>query len=317
MLLAASPALAEPPALGLPIDCTLGETCFIQNYVDADPGPEGADFTCGPLTYDGHKGTDFALPSFAAMEAGVTVLGAAPGMVVAIRDGMPDTGRDGTPPDVLAGKDCGNGVVVDHGDGWQTQYCHMKQGSIAVARGDRVEAGTPLGEVGYSGNTQFPHVHLSLRQDDRVVDPFNTDGAVTCGVDDGPQDDLWSTPIGYVSAGLIAVGMDSGVPAYDAIKAGDAAHGTLPADIPALVGWAYAFGGQAGDIVDIALTDPSGALFYRHEAALDKGQAQFFRAAGKRTPPGGWADGDWIVDARILRGGAVLDAMRATVRIGG
>jgi len=78
LLLLAAPAAAGSFLLNPPVDCTLGETCFIQNFVDRDPGPGAADFTCGPMTYDGHKGTDFALPSLAAMRQGVDVLAAAP-----------------------------------------------------------------------------------------------------------------------------------------------------------------------------------------------------------------------------------------------
>ena len=91
--LTAPMALAEP-RLALPLDCTLGETCFIQNYVDADGGPGAADFTCGGLSYDGHKGTDFALLSHSAAQAGVNVLAAAPGVVRAVRDGVADHWRD-------------------------------------------------------------------------------------------------------------------------------------------------------------------------------------------------------------------------------
>jgi hypothetical protein len=45
------------------------------------------------LSYDGHTGTDFALPSLAAMQAGVAVTASPPPrQVAALRDGMPDTG---------------------------------------------------------------------------------------------------------------------------------------------------------------------------------------------------------------------------------
>jgi len=47
--------------LEFPLDCTLDETCFIQQFVDNDPSAIATDFACGSLTYDGHKGTDFAL----------------------------------------------------------------------------------------------------------------------------------------------------------------------------------------------------------------------------------------------------------------
>src|SRR5262249_35663984 len=47
--------------LGLPIDCEVGRSCVIQNYVDHDPSPNARDYQCGTLTYDGHNGTDFRL----------------------------------------------------------------------------------------------------------------------------------------------------------------------------------------------------------------------------------------------------------------
>ena len=39
-------------------------------------------------------------------------------------------------PTATAGRNCGNGVTLDHGDGWQTQYCHMRRGSVAVKVAD-------------------------------------------------------------------------------------------------------------------------------------------------------------------------------------
>ena len=96
-----------------PIACTLGETCHVQNYVDRDPGPGTADVGCGNLTYDGHDGTDFALPNLAAMQAGVQVLAAAPGRVRGIRDGMPDIAISDPAAPPLNGRDCGNGVAID------------------------------------------------------------------------------------------------------------------------------------------------------------------------------------------------------------
>ena len=37
------PATAEAFSLSLPVDCTLGDTCYIQHYVDRDRGPGGRD----------------------------------------------------------------------------------------------------------------------------------------------------------------------------------------------------------------------------------------------------------------------------------
>lgn len=37
---------------------------------------------------------------------------------------------------------------------------HLRQGSVVVSVGQSVVSGTPLGEVGNSGNTTQPHLHI-------------------------------------------------------------------------------------------------------------------------------------------------------------
>jgi hypothetical protein len=63
---------------------------------------------------------------------------------------------------VGAGLVLGNHVVVDHGDGVYAAYAHLRRGSPLVAEGDRVQAGQQLAEVGNSGNTTEPHLHVQL-----------------------------------------------------------------------------------------------------------------------------------------------------------
>ncbi len=304
----AIPAMAGELPLGQPIDCDLGTTCFIQQYVDHDSGPGAKDFTCGSLSYDNHKGTDFGLPSFKAMRHGVNVLASAPGTVRGLRDGMPDTGFSAKTAALIDGKDCGNGVVIDHGDGWQTQYCHMKRGSITVAKGQHVGAGTVLGQVGFSGRTQFPHLHLSVRKDGRVVDPFDPDGQITCGKPE--QITLWGTPPLYVPGGLLTAGFSTEIPKYSTVKDGTAGKEALPLDAPALVVWGYAFGARAGDVLRIEILAPGG-LFLAKTVALDKPQAQFFRAAGKRRPAQGFAPGQYRGYIALIRDDRVIDEIHA------
>src|SRR5689334_18360626 len=154
---------ADPIVLDLPLDCTLGETCAIQQYVDHDASAAARDYQCGSLSYDGHNGTDFRLLSRALQRAGVNVLAAADGLVLRVRANVEDVII--APNDTLPDPDrmCGNGLVIAHRDGWETQYCHLAKDSLSVRPGQRVTAGTPLGRVGLSGATQFPHLHFAVR----------------------------------------------------------------------------------------------------------------------------------------------------------
>ena len=173
---------ADGLVLDLPLACTLGETCLVQQYVDHDPSPAARDYQCGTLSYDGHNGTDFRLPSLAAQRAGVDVLAAAPGVVVRLRNDMDDVAMPEGGRIALGNRLCGNGLVIAHREGWETQYCHMARGSVRVEAGQSVEAGTPLGRVGLSGATVFPHLHFTVRHNGAIVDPFAFGAAAdSCG----------------------------------------------------------------------------------------------------------------------------------------
>ncbi len=308
--LAAGP-VAGDLRLETPVDCTLGVDCYIQQSVDHDPGPGASDFQCGPLTYDGHKGTDFALPSLSAIRAGVDVLAAAPGLVVGVRDGMEDARQIGPDAPDVNGRECGNGVVVQHDGGWETQYCHLKNGSVAVTARDRVEAGDVLGQIGLSGQTQFPHLHLSVRKDGEVIDPFDPDGKLSCNAP--AHQTLWADNLDMQPGGLITAGFAPEVPEYEAIKQGSAAADVIAADQP-LVVWGYAFGGREGDTLHLRIEGPQGHVM-DESTALEKTQSQLFRAVGRRAPSGGWMPGNYVGEIQMIRDGVVLDAAQTIVYV--
>jgi len=122
---------------------------FDNNY-----GAAGcSDYNCGDRCYNGHTGIDFPLGY------GTTVLAAASGRVVRVVQGCADYGYLGN----TCGARCGNYVSIDHDDGTNTIYCHMRNGSIPVREGQRVSCGQEIGQSASSGNSTGPHLHLGWR----------------------------------------------------------------------------------------------------------------------------------------------------------
>lgn len=88
-------------------------------------------------------------------------------VVEAVSDVPENDFRDGRMVEakVPAGMDpkgLGNHVMIDHGNGEFSLLLHMKQGSVAVKAGQRVRAGERIGQVGFSGDAIFPHLHYAL-----------------------------------------------------------------------------------------------------------------------------------------------------------
>ncbi len=309
LLLLATPASALE--LSFPVACILGEDCYLQNLFDHDPGPGATDAACGPLAYDAHDGTDIALPTLADQVQGVEVLAAAPGVVAGLRDALPDIPQGAPDSPDVAGVECGNGVVIRHPDGWETQYCHMARGSIAVQEGQEVTAGTVLGRIGLSGNTEFPHLHLSVRKDGAEVDPFAPEAAATCGA--LPEQTLWADPIPFPEGGPTDAGFATAVPDYEAIRAGTADAAPSPGEPLVLFGLIYS--GREGDVVRLVIQGPDGAEVISDETPLERTQALLFRAAGLRAPPEGWPAGTYAGTVTLLRDGEEIGRREAEVEM--
>jgi hypothetical protein len=241
------------------------------------------------------------------MEQGVPVLAAADGTVRAVRDGEPEgeislRGKAG-----IKGREAGNAVVVVHADGFETQYSHLKSGSVAVQPGQQVAAGQRLGLVGLSGSTEFPHLEVSVRLAKQPVDPFtglnSSDG---CG---SARQPLWSqvalaSPVlVYRSSGLLEAGFFV-APPKDTI-AMLRHQGWIESradDPPTLVFGALVFGPKHGDIWTLRLTGPDGAVLAEAQSTQERDQAQAMRYIGKKRGAG-WTPGRYRGEFHLTRGG--------------
>ena len=69
-------------------------------------------------------------------------------------------------------------IILDHGDGLESWYAHLS--SRLVYEGLRVRTGSAIANVGNTGRSAAPHLHLTIKLDGEAVDPlpyFTTSGA--------------------------------------------------------------------------------------------------------------------------------------------
>jgi hypothetical protein len=97
---------------------------------------------------------------------GKPLLAPADGVVTFVVDGHPDQ-RIGT---VDNRHQAGNHVVIDIGRGRFIMMGHLRPGSIRVRVGDRVRAGQEIAQVGNSGNTDQPHLHIQAQNQPSGID---------------------------------------------------------------------------------------------------------------------------------------------------
>lgn len=269
-----------------PLSCTYGEDCWLVNYVDVDPADGVAqDFKCKRKTYDGHKGSDFAIGSIAQMREGVDVLAAMKGTVLRVRDGEDDRLKTDEELASITAKnrDCGNGVLIDHGDGLQTIYCHLRQNSVVVKPKQKVKAGQKIAQVGMSGRAEFPHVHFGVLWEGGIVDPFtgvtNADG---CGL---MKADMWleGLPVGYEPVVIFDGGFRANAPDFKAIERGDDAHPeVLSLQSAAFVLWAGFYNVEQGDEVVMRIKDPDGVVFHERREVVEKTRTRQYYFTGRK-----------------------------------
>ena len=306
----------EPPQLGFPVDCQLNGNCWIANYVDVDPAENSIkDFTCNAKTYDGHKGTDFALASRDAMMDGVNVLATLDGKVLRLRDGESDHVKTSEEFETLseANKDCGNGVIIDHSDDLVTFYCHLKNGSITVKPGDEVKKGDIIAQIGQSGVAEFPHLHLALIHNDKYIDPFTghskEDG---CGKF---TDNLWEDDLKYAPYALYDSGFANVVPDFKAIDAGTRPNENITKDSAAFIYWISFYQIEKGDKISMAVRDPNGNIFVERQIIAEKNRARQHYYTGRKLANIELKPGTYTATTTIKKKGHEPISVETTIEI--
>ena len=240
---------------------------------------------------------------------GVAVVAMAGGTVLRSRDGEPDHLVTSEADKVaVADKECGNGMIIDHGGGFEAQYCHLRQGSLVVKGGDAVKRGQKLGEIGASGLAQFPHVHVTVRHDGKTIDPMTGHELLAGCLKAGETTRSLFAPeivaaLGEGESELIDFGLAGGPVDHAALSAlGPPPQATIAS--PAIVGWGWFINLRDGDRVVVLLSGPDGhQISINRSEPLERAKASYSAFAGKKGAP---KPGLYEVKVAVERGGSML-----------
>lgn len=311
-------AQEQVPTFGTPVACELGRQCFVQQYVDMDPASGTLDPFCENSTYDGHSGTDVRVLSMTDMAEGVSVLAVADGTVLRTRDGDPDRlVLDAVDREAVSGRECGNGVIMEHAGGIETQYCHLRSGSVRVAPGDSVTKGQPIGAIGASGLAEFPHVHLGVRRAGETIDPVTglAQGAscdASANLDHSLFDPAVARLMAVVGPQRLASGLADG-PVTEAMLVAGGPPAAPRRDASAIVGWSWLVNLRKGDRLTVRLLAADATVFAENEIPpLDRDKATYVAYAGRKRSP---VPGDYTVETVVLRGDAIVLSAGTTLQV--
>ncbi len=233
---------------------TAGVNWRITNFADLDVRPGTLrDFNGGEFTYDtdsfGHDAIDLTPGPFSRTDAGARVFAAADGVVAFINDGAFDrnTAFGTSVPPV-------NYVTISHGNGWATEYLHLRRDSVSVKVGDAVMAGDFLGWMGSSGQSTGAHVHFSVTYNNHSVETMLD------------QSTYWVTPPAYPADYRHVLGSGFSTQAPTSSEWDE-----QPSDIRTFVRggsvyfWIMAGAMMPGDIRTVRFFRPDGTVFFERD----------------------------------------------------
>jgi len=285
-----------------PVNCTLGEDCFILFYPDAYNTTRQADHKCGLRTFDQNQATVITSHSIQQMLNGIAVLAAADGKVTKVKKDS-ELSDDDNQYIKNSSENCGNQVVISHGQGWETHYCFLKPDSILVSPKQIIKKGEQIAEMGSVGYTQsLPNLYFYVYHNNKAVDPFV--GPITYPSCNSIQKPLWDTMIPYQSLNVIGAGVDDRPINRDYITEFGGMHKNRINSTSKNFGfWIFVAGLLDGDEEIFEVYEPGGNLEHNYQGVIKnfKGFHYYINAIEFDKPAKGFKKGTWKLRYLALR----------------
>lgn len=305
---------ASASPLMFPLVCEAGQGCFVIGYPDVDKTPDSAkDYACGPATHESDPFLRIGLPDVATLTLGMFVVAADKGRVIDATDGLSDTVAASKAQIKKGTSVCGNGVVIDHGRGLTTAYCHLRRGSIRVKNGDVVEKGQVIASAGQSGVALWPQLAFSIQKNGYTIDPITGGSpAEGCGFKARDVVELPEVFKTYQPAAIVNLGFSIGPQTSQNVALGKAERfAQIAPSSPSITLWGMIVGLKKGDTVKTTLADGRGRIFHQQNLVMDQDRERQLINFGRQRGYAYWRAGTYSGEVVVTRS---INAKDYTIR---
>ena len=186
-------------------------------------------------------------------------------------------------------------------DIWEKYAAVLVDYSTKVKKGDFVTSGQTIGQIGLSGLTEFPHLHINVQQGDKFFDPFTGRERYTVG----SKNSLWNANVYqqliYKPLIIYNVGVSDEIPKLLDIRNEKYKTERISFFSNMMIFWVDMFHVETNDVINIVVKNPDGNIFLNKKIVFDKSNAKKLFYVGKRKPSNGFSKGRYTVQISFKR----------------
>lgn len=289
----------------IPIECKFGEDCFLLNQVEK--------VECAQLPFSTKDGVIFIAKHDALVRDGIKILASQDGRVKAVRSNVDDQDKStvGIAP-------CGNGLIITHANGYETQYCYLRKDSIKLKKGDKVKEGQELGLMGMSGNINYPALLFTLKQKNKHIDPFtNNHASKDCGYNSDKS--LWNSEAikAMIHSGTIITnyGFTTEEPEIAKARNGDYNIMTIAGNTNIIGYFIDLIGVYEGDLIFIEMLSPDGYKIVSYQKKFVDFNPRAFAHIVYKNQSQKLNEGEYKISFKLLRQGSIIIEKQDSLKI--
>jgi hypothetical protein len=296
-------APAKAQEMAFPLVCEPGLSCWIIGYPDVSRDHTGQDYACGPGAAPGDLFLRIGLANVSVIPRGVYVLAAGNGVVQDVSNDAADL--------VIASKAqlktgaslCGNGIIINHGMGTQTAYCHLRKDSIRVKKGDRVVKGQVIAAAGQSGLATWPQLGFSIQKGGYFLDPVTgVSPEEGCGLKPRPLIALPAPFMEYQPVSIVALGFSNAKAVEQRVVLGKEPRVAVIDRMDKTINlWGMVLGLRKGDEIEVRMRDPRGRSFYFMKLTADQDRDRQLINVSRDRGYVGWRIGTYTGEVKVTR----------------